>query len=308
MKKISKFLIIFLLIIFNNVNAIENKIILKVNNDIITSLDVFEEINRLKFFNKNLNQLKKEEVYQISLQSILKYKIKKNEVTKYFKEIKIDNKDYLNTLIENTYKNFGFKNLIDFKEELKNNKISYELFLEKLKVDILWNQIIFVKYSDKIIINENDLKNQIQNQSTFITSFEIKEIVFSVTNVNDLDSVYQQIKKDINELGFENAAIKHSISNTAKSGGNIGWVDENQLNKEIREKLNEIPTGSISNPIRIPSGFVILKKIDVKKVDNKLDFDQELSKLINYQKQSQLENYSNIYFNKVKKDTEINAP
>jgi len=115
MKKISKFLIIFLLIIFNNVNAIENKIILKVNNDIITSLDVFEEINRLKFFNKNLNQLKKEEVYQISLQSILKYKIKKNEVTKYFKEIKIDNKDYLNTLIENTYKNFGFKNLIDFK-------------------------------------------------------------------------------------------------------------------------------------------------------------------------------------------------
>ena len=307
MKKISKFLIIFLLIIFNNVNAIENKIILKVNNDIITSLDVFEEINRLKFFNKNLNQLKKEEVYQISLQSILKYKIKKNEATKYFKEIKIDNKDYLNTLIENTYKNFGFKNLIDFKEELKNNKISYELFLEKLKVDILWNQIIFVKYSDKIIINENDLKNQIQNQSTFITSFEIKEIVFSVTNVNDLDSVYQQIKKDINELGFENAAIKHSISNTAKSGGNIGWVDENQLNKEIREKLNEIPTGSISNPIRIPSGFVILKKIDVKKVDNKLDFDQELSKLINYQKQTQLENYSNIYFNKVKKDTEINA-
>jgi len=308
MKKISKFLIIFFLIIFNNVNAIENKIILKVNNDIITSLDVFEEINRLKFFNKNLNQLKKEEVYQISLQSILKYKIKKNEVTKYFKEIKIDNKDYLNTLIENTYKNFGFKNLIDFKEELKNNKISYELFLEKLKVDILWNQIIFVKYSDKIIINENDLKNQIQNQSTFITSFEIKEIVFSVTNVNDLDSVYQQIKKDINELGFENAAIKHSISNTAKSGGNIGWVDENQLNKEIREKLNEIPTGSISNPIRIPGGFVILKKIDVKKVDNKLDFDQELSKLINYQKQTQLENYSNIYFNKVKKDTEINAP
>lgn len=308
MKKISKFLIIFLLIIFNHVNAIENKIILKVNNDIITSLDVFEEINRLKFFNKNLNQLKKEEVYQISLQSILKYKIKKNEVTKYFKEIKIDNKDYLNTLIENTYKNFGFKNLIDFKEELKNNKISYELFLEKLKVDILWNQIIFVKYSDKIIINENDLKNQIQNQSTFITSFEIKEIVFNVTNVNDLDNVYQQIKKDINELGFENAAIKHSISNTAKSGGNIGWVDENQLNKEIREKLNEIPTGSISNPIRIPSGFVILKKIDVKKVDNKLDFDQELSKLINYQKQTQLENYSNIYFNKVKKDTEINAP
>ena len=308
MKKINKFLIIFFLIIFNNVNAIENKIILKVNNDIITSLDVFEEINRLKFFNKNLNQLKKEEVYQISLQSILKYKIKKNEATKYFKEIKIDNKDYLNTLIENTYKNFGFKNLIDFKEELKNNKISYELFLEKLKVDILWNQIIFVKYSDKIIINENDLKNQIQNQSTFITSFEIKEIVFSVTNVNDLDSVYQQIKKDINELGFENAAIKHSISNTAKSGGNIGWVDENQLNKEIREKLNEIPTGSISNPIRIPSGFVILKKIDVKKVDNKLDFDQELSKLINYQKQTQLENYSNIYFNKVKKDTEINAP
>ena len=308
MKKINRFLIIFLLLVFNNVNAIENKIILKVNNDIITSLDVLEEINKLKFFNNSLVQLKKEEMYQISLQSVLKYKIKKDEVKKNFKEIKIDNKDYLNTLIENTYKNLGFKNLIDFKNELNNNNISYELFLEKLRIDILWNQIIFLKYSDKIIINENDLKKQIQNQSSSKTRFEIKEIIFNITNLNDLDSVYQIIKKDINELGFENAAIKHSISNSAKEGGKIGWFDENQLNEEIKERLNEIPIGSITKPIRIPSGFVILKKIDIKKVDNNLDLDQELNKLINFQKQTQLENYSNIYFNKVKKNIKINAP
>ena len=308
MKKINKFLIIFLLIIFNNANAIENKIILKVNNDIITSLDVFEEINRLKFYNKNLNQLKKEEVYQIALQSLIKYKIKENEVIKNFKEIKIDNKDYLNTIIENTYKNLGFKDSLNFKNELNNNKISYELFLEKLKVDMLWNQIIFVKYSDKITINEDELKNQIQNQSTNLTSFEIKEIVFSVANSNDLDRVYQLIKKDIEELGFENAAIKHSISNTAAEGGYVGWIDENQLNKEIEVKLNKIPTGSITKPFRIPSGFVILKKINTKKLDHNLDFDQELNKLINFQKQTQLENYSNIYFNRVKKDIKINAP
>src|SRR6056300_917742 len=279
MKKINKFLIILFLIIFNNVNAIENKIILKVNNDIITSLDVFEEINRLKFFNKNLNQLKKEEVYQISLQSVLKYRIKQNEVIKNFKEVKFDNKGYLNTLIENTYKNLGFKNLTDFKNELNINKISYELFVEKLKVDILWNRIIFLKYSDKIIINENEL-----------------------------NSIYQLIKKDIDELGFENAAIKHSISNTAKDGGNIGWIDENQLNNEIKERLNEIPNGSITKPIRIASVFAVLKKINIKKEQNNLDFDQELNKLINFQKQTQLENYSNIYFNKVKKDIKINAP
>ena len=308
MKKINRFLIIFLLLVFNNVNAIENKIILKVNNDIITSLDVLEEINKLKFFNNSLVQLKKEEMYQISLQSVLKYKIKKDEVKKNFKEIKIDNKDYLNTLIENTYKNLGFKNLIDFKNELNTNNISYELFLEKLRIDILWNQIIFLKYSDKIIINENDLKKQIQNQSSSKTRFEIKEIIFNITNLNDLDSVYQIIKKDINELGFENAAIKHSISNSAKEGGKIGWFDENQLNEEIKERLNEIPIGSITKPIRIPSGFVILKKIDIKKVDNNLDLDQELNKLINFQKQTQLENYSNIYFNKVKKNIKINAP
>jgi peptidyl-prolyl cis-trans isomerase SurA len=308
MKIMNKLLIIFFLIIFNNVNALENKIILKVNNDIITSLDVFEEINRLKFFNKNLNQLKKEEVYQISLQSVLKYRIKQNEVIKNFKEVKFDNKDYLNTLIENTYKNLGFKNLTDFKNELNINKISYELFVEKLKVDILWNRIIFLKYSDKIIINENELKNQIQNRSTYKRSFELKEIVFSVTNVNDLNSIYQLIKKDIDELGFENAAIKHSISNTAKDGGNIGWIDENQLNNEIKETLNEIPNGSITKPIRIASGFAVLKKINVKKEQNNLDFDQELNKLINFQKQTQLENYSNIYFNKVKKDIKINAP
>ena len=308
MKKISKFLIIFLLIIFNNVNAIENKIILKVNNDIITSLDVFEEINRLKFFNKNLNQIKNEEIYQIALQSILNQKIKEIEISKKFDEIKLDDENYLNFLIESKYKSLGYESLAEFKKELTNKKINFNNFEEKIKIDILWSQIIYSKYYSKIKINEKELRKEILSKKNISNSYELSEIVFNIENINEVNSKYQLIKEDIQKLGFDNAALKHSISTTASSGGNLGWIDEKQINSKLRNELNNTQVGNITKPIRIPGGFIILKKNDVKKTEVNLNIEQELKKLINYNQETQLRNYSNVYFNKIKKDLKINAP
>jgi peptidyl-prolyl cis-trans isomerase SurA len=307
MVKIINFLIIFFLLT-KNTGALENKIILKVNNDIITTLDIFEEINILKFFNNNLRQVDDDEIYEIALQSILKSKIKKNEIDKVFVDNKSINNDYLASFIENQYKKIGFKDLTEFKKDLESQNIDFENFKEKLEIDILWNQIIYSKFFKKVVINETELRKQIEDENKILISYDLSEIIFEVTDLNKLDLNYELIKKDINEIGFENAALKYSISDTSNNGGNLGWVDENQINKDIIKELNIIDNGSITKPIRIPSGFLVLMKKNTKEIEKNKDVEAELRKQINFQKNSQLNNYSNIYFNKVRKDLKINAP
>jgi peptidyl-prolyl cis-trans isomerase SurA len=306
--KFLKITFVIFYVLLNESIAIENKIILKVENHIITSLDIFEEIKNLKFFNKNLNQIKNEEIYQIALQSILNQKIKEIEISKKFDEIKLDDENYLNFLIESKYKSLGYETLTEFKKELTNKKINFNNFEEKIKIDILWSQIIYSKYYSKIKINEKELRKEILSKKNISNSYELSEIVFNIENISEVNSKYQLIKEDIQKLGFDNAALKHSISTTASSGGNLGWIDEKQINSKLRNELNNTQVGNITKPIRIPGGFIILKKNDVKKTEVNLNIEQELKKLIDYNQETQLRNYSNVYFNKIKKDLKINAP
>jgi peptidyl-prolyl cis-trans isomerase SurA len=306
MKKLQ--ILFFLILISFNVNSFENKIILKIDNDIITSLDILEEINNLKFFNQNLSEVDKEEIYQISLNSLINYKIKKQEVLKYFNKIEIENEDYIKSIIENNAKKLNFKNISDFKKVLKEKNINFDYYEEKIKVNILWNQIIYSKYNNQLVVNEFELKEKIKRQIDNKKAFNLSEIVFQIENLNDLKNTYETIKSDINKLGFENAVLKYSVSNTSNEGGDLGWVDETLINNKILEELKAMSIGSITNPIRIPSGFLILKVKDVKKIETDLDLDQEVKKLINYEKEKQLNNYASIYFNKIKKNIKINAP
>ena len=309
-KMIKKIYILILLplLIFSKSIALESKIILKINNDIITSIDVLNEMSYLKFFNNSLTELKDEEIYKIALQSIIKFKIKKNEINKQVKNTSNINEEYLNLLIENRYKQLGFKNLSNFKEKLDYQNIDFEYFKDKLLIDIIWNEIIFIKYKDKLLINEDQLRKKLENQKNYEKKYKLLEIVYQIKNTSEADKIYASIIEDINELGFENAALKHSVSSTASNGGNLGWVDERILNKDILETLNEISINSISQPIRISGGFLILKKEEEKIVESKINIEEELSKLINYEKNEQLNNFSNLYYNKVKKDVVINAP
>ena len=302
-----KILIIFFYFLTIEVGALENKIILKINNNIITSLDIYDEINYLKYFNKKLSGVNDDEIYQIAFQSLTRSEIKKIEVKKNFNDINLLNTNYLNDIIEKTFKSFNIDNLSDFKNDLANNKVDYKKYEEKLKIDILWNQIIFNKFSNKVSINEKELREKILSQKIKTKSFNLSEIVFQINKTNDLDDTYSLIKKDIENIGFENAAIKYSISKTSDNGGKLGWVEETLLDKKIIKELDIMSINTITNPIKISSGFVILKKNDVKEEEKKINTDFELTKLINFEKEKQLNNFSNLYFNKIKNDQIINV-
>ena len=301
--------LLILCLMFSKGITLENKIILKINNEIITSIDIFNEIENLKFFNKNLNQLDNEEIYKIAIQSITKHKIKKNEISKFFENFDVQSEDYLNEVIENSYKNLGFQDVKTFKNELRNKKISFENFKEKIEIDILWSQLIYSKYYNKIIIDEKKLKKQINSLLSETNSLlNLREIIFEVSDVEEIETKFNLIKNDIQKLGFEGAALKHSISNTSANGGNLGWINERSINKEILNELKIISIKSITKPLRVQSGFLILQKFDEREIQKEINEEEELKKLVDFEKNQQLNNYSNLYYNKVKKSVKIDAP
>ena len=301
--------LLILCLMFSKGITLENKIILKINDEIITSIDIFNEIENLKFFNKNLNQLDNEEIYKIAIQSITKHKIKKNEISKFFENFDAQNEDYLNEVIENSYKNLGFQDVKTFKNELRNKKISFENFKEKIEIDILWSQLIYSKYYNKIIIDEKKLKKQINNLLNETNNLlNLREIIFEVSDMEEIETKFNLIKNDIQKLGFEGAALKHSISNTSANGGNLGWIDERSINKQILNELKIISIKSITKPLRVQSGFLILQKFDEREIQKEINEEEELKKLIDFEKNQQLNNYSNLYYNKVKKSVKIDAP
>ena len=303
-KKILLFFGLIFFILNSSSNSLENKILIKVENQIITSLDVDNEYNYLVALNPNIKNFEKNDIVKFSKKSILMEKIKKIEIDRNFDNPKIPEK-FLNKILENIYLKIGFTNINDFEKYLIKNNIDLENVKNKLEIEALWNELILIKFSSKVKINEKELKKKIRDNNKSLKSYLLSEISFEVSNLNELDNKYKEISKTINEKGFDFAALKYSVSPTSNIGGKLDWINENSLNKTIKDAINNLNVNDFTKPINIPGGFLILKINDIKNTKIKINIDREFEKLKNYEKNNQLNQYSKIYFNKVKKDFEI---
>ena len=303
LKKFLKYWILIFLFSCSNSLSFENKIILKIENQIITSLDVNNEYKYLIALNPSLKDSKKKDVIKFSERSIINEKIKKIEIDKNFDNPKIP-KSILENILKNVYSKIGLTSLDEFKRYLTINNINYEDIKNKLIIEALWNELIIIKFSSKIKINENDLRKRI-NSNKIIKSFLLSEIFFEITDSSNLDDKFKEIKNVINDKGFEFAALKYSISSTSNLGGKLDWINENSLNKNIKLALENLEINEFTKPIIVSGGFLILQINDIKKTRIEIDEDKEFKKLINYEKNNQLNQYSTIYFNKIKKDLVI---
>lgn len=302
-----KIIFIIFLFITQKVFALENKIIFKIDNEPLTTIDLLYEIKRLKFFEKNISNLNNEEIYKIASQTLINHIIKKIEVSKRFTEIRINDEEYLNSIINSQIKKLGFQNIDDFRINLIKYDLEFENYKNRLIVDILWNEIIYNLYSKKVNIDIEALKSQITNRGDKENMYLLKEIIFSTNEKSSVSKIYETIKKDINTIGFEASALKYSISSTSEKGGEIGWLNENLFNDVILEEIKKLKKFDHTGPIRTQGGFAILQLIDKKKINREENLDDELKKLINIEKNNQLKNYSNLYFNKLKKNIQINV-
>ena len=300
MKKIF-FLILF---IFNitNASSIETKIIYVIENEIITNIDIKNEFKYISALNSQLKNLPKEKIFNIARESIIREKIKKVEILKNFKNLDV-NEEYLDLLIKNIYNNLKINSHEEFKNYLKNYNLEIRDIEEKVKIEALWNELIVKKYNSKININIEQIKRDIKNTKSLINkNYLLSEIVFEIKDTKKLNEKYILIKKSTEDIGFKNTASIYSISDTSKIGGNLGWINERSLSKVIYENISQLKKGEISKPLIIPGGILILKINDIKNETMKLDPEKELERIVSFKKNRQLNQYSKIYFNKIKKN------
>ena len=217
------FLFLILLLNFNNYSfSIENKILIKIDNEIITTLDIFNESKYLATLNPKIQELEENEIYMIAKNNLIREIIKKKEILGKIGKIEIKDQ-YLDQVIESNYTRLNVNNYIDLKNYLESKKIFYDNLKEKISIEIIWNQIIYNEFISKVKIDKEELIEnikRIENQS--IKSYLLSEIVFTINDSLKLEGDYLKIQKDIDELGFSNAAAIHSISSTSSIGGDLG--------------------------------------------------------------------------------------
>jgi len=301
--------LIFIFIIFvnfaNSSFAIENKILIKINNEIITSLDIFNESNYLIALNPQLNEIEKNKIIEISKNSLVNEKIKKIEVLKNFKNINVK-EDFLNDVINATYGKININNFQELIDHLEFNKVETKNIKQKISIELFWNQLIYQKFSSQIKINKKQIKEDIlKKDKSEINEYLLSEILFNVENNLESKSKFEIILKSIKENGFSNTANIFSISNSAKIGGNLGWVKENEIDKKIEMLISNLKKDEFTNPILTPSGFLILKVNDKRRIVLEKNLENEIEKVIIQRTNQQLNQFSNLYLNKIKKDLNI---
>ena len=298
------FVIFFSTVIKFSVLANENKILLKVNNELITTIDILNEINYLKSINKNINNLENRKIIEIARNSLIKDKIKKIALKSIVKKMEISDDDFKRILISN-YSNTGFTKIDEIFKHIDEYNVKPELIRNKMTVNAIWSQFIYNKYSKNIKIDTNKLRQNIQRNENQ-TEYLLSEIVFDLEKKQTIDEKFNIIKNAIEKNGFENTALVYSISETSTSGGNIGWVSENSVNKKILKKITEININNFTKPLVIPGGYLILKVNEKRITEKNIKLEDELKKIIEIKTNEQLNQFSNLFLNKVKKDIIIN--
>ena len=302
------FLIMYFLIInINNVVSGEVNIQIKIDNEIITNVDIEREYRYLTALNNSFQSLEKKTAYEIALTSMIKEIIKRNELKKYYN---LDqNPDYMKKIVKNFYEGLGIKN----KKEFENYLLQYELKLndvkKKLEIEALWNEFIYNKYQGQIRIDEDKLektlKEKIKNNNEIQENYLLSEIFFNEKNTDELTKKYNLIEENIKKIGFENTANKYSQSASARNGGDIGWVKDSQLSNAIKKKIVNLKVGEYSKMITLPGGFLIVKINAIKEVKIEKNLKKELEKSILYEKNRQMNQFSIIYFNRIKQNSDL---
>ena len=294
--------LVLILFFFSNFSysKINLQIVMKINDQILTTYDLEKESNYLIALNPKLNEIDKNELLKLAKRSIIKEKIRKSEILKY-KEINLEN-DQINIVLRNIIQNLNFSNQSQFENYLNNFDISINDLREKIGIENEWKNLVYSKYSTSIKIDKENLINKIDKSSKeeFFIEYDLSEIVFIKKQNISLEDQSREIFESIQTNGFENTANLYSITDSSKIGGKIGWVKKDNLSFEINRELQNLKINSHSNPIKIGNNYLILKINDIREKTVEFDKQKELNKMIMSETSKQLDKFSNIFYNKIK--------
>ena len=297
--------IVFLIFFKNSISYSQIQIKYKIDEEIITNVDILNEGKYLIFLRPSLNKLPQEEMIKISTNSLIKEIIKKKELKKIFKDI--EKKEYAE-IKKNLFNFKKVKNENEFLDLIKKNNISYDKILQKIKYEALWNELIFRKFNSLVKIDEKKLKEKLilkfSNDKKY--EYNLSEILFEVEKSETFKNKYKQIIEYINLNDFKAAASKFSISSSSNKGGEIGWIKETLLSDRLVKILKQIKMSEMIKPIKYPNGYLIIKVNDIREIKETLNIDNELRESVNFERNKQLNQFSLLYYKKLKQNTTIN--
>ena len=301
-----KLFIIFLLVFFVNFKVqADIKIKFKVGEDIITNIDILKEKNYLIFFRPDLSKLNEKDIIKISENSLIRELIKKRELDKLFKDT--NNEEFIDNLKKNLFLRYNVQDEGQFKSLLTKNNIRFEDLLTKVKYEGLWNELIYMKYNSSVKIDKEKTRKElilkISNKKKY--EYNLSEILFDVDKNEKLISKHAKIINTIREKDFKTAASKYSISSSSDIGGELGWIKETMLSNNLNKILGNMKKNQITKPIKYPNGYLLLKINDKKEMKEVVDIEKELNDLISYERDKQLNQFSLLYYKKLKQNTKI---
>tara|TARA_Y100000768_G_scaffold219405_1_gene165408 strand:+ start:1531 stop:2457 length:927 start_codon:yes stop_codon:yes gene_type:complete len=298
------FLLLFCLLFFGNkAFSKENKILLKLNNEIITTVDILNEIKFLSIMNKEFKNIEKNKKIEIAKNSLIKQKIKFIEISKFKKNIKLEDRIF-EDIIKSYFKNLRIDSIKDFEQYFGEENLDTEFVKEKISTNTYWNQLIYRKFIKNVKINKVEIEIDIKNKKKQ-TEYLLSEIVFTIDSNENLKEKIELINKIINEKSFSEAALNYSISDTANNGGKLGWIKEEILNNKIKNEIKITKVGKFTKPLVIPGGFLILNIENIREIEKNIDEEKEIKNIIEKKTNDQLNRFSNIYINKLKKNIQF---
>ncbi len=304
------FLIFVVLIIkltyLNTAYADKISILYKVENSPITNKDIAKEINYLSLFNKELKNIDEEQLIKYASKSAIRYKVKKNKLLEVFKFG--ENDELVNRQVKVLVSDLNL-NQLQFEQLLDQLGLSLTFIKKKIEIEFLWNRLIIALYKDKLNINvseiEKKLKSDLNDPSNFIDEFLLYEILFSPNQKTNIDNEIMKVYNSIKDIGFEKTANIMSEAQSSKLGGKIGWVTENQLSKEIFDRVKILEVGKHTGAINIVGGIIILHLKEKRKIESDLNYEDELKKIISAERDRQLTQYSSVFYKKIEINTKI---
>lgn len=305
MKMILKliFLIYFLFISEIALANLSNRIILKIENEIVTSYEIKNKIlNSLILTNQEVNQKNINKLKKTSIESLIQLKLKRIELSKY-------NISYTPAQMQNYLNQISSNDINGLKNKFSLNNLDYEIFYKEIETQLKWQSLIYKLYSNKIEINENDLEDEIkkilQNQKK-VVEYRISEIEILDNDKENGDFLIKDIKKNIAEQGFAATAVKFSISSSASNKGDLGWVNANSLSKDIYKLISKMNLGDVSAPIKRTNSILFLKLDDKKEIEaGKIETSKLKKKLIEQKKNELFNLYSRSHLSKLRNSSFI---
>ena len=304
LKFIANYLFFFFIFSLSEANSTnQNKIVVKVNDKIVSSYEIKNKINtQLILRNLEINQENINKFKNLALQELIKFRIKEIEISKY-KSI-----DFENMNISRQLNVIASGNIENLKKKFEENKLDYNIYIRELKIQSAWQKLIFQLYKDKVKIDENEivkLANRYKSQSK-LKEFDLSELVVSFENKKEMKKKINNVKKSINEIGFEKSINILSESDSASSNGRLGFINEKAFSKDILEKINFLKEGEISEPIIQIDKILFLKINKINILQNeKIDFEKLKQNIENKRKNDLFNLYSESHLSKIKNSSYI---